>query len=92
MFVAIAFWMIDHAASSGYPTALAQTMAMNMLVVLEIFHLYFIRNIHGMSLTWRAARGTPVVWAVTIAFVVAQFAVTYLPPLQAVLGTVAVPF
>ncbi|MCM0018482.1 MAG: HAD-IC family P-type ATPase [Tagaea sp.] len=92
LFVAIVFWTFDHAVSRGYPTALAQTMAMNMLVVLEIFHLYFIRNIHGTSLTWRAARGTPVVWAVTVAIVAAQFAVTYLPPLQAVLGTVAVPF
>ena len=28
-----------------------QTMAMNTLVVLEIFHLFFIRNIHSTSLT-----------------------------------------
>jgi hypothetical protein len=27
---------------------------MNTLVVLEIFHLFFIRNIHGTSLTWAA--------------------------------------
>jgi magnesium-transporting ATPase (P-type) len=75
----------------GHSLALAQTMAMNMLVVLEIFHLFFIRNIHGASLTWAAARGTRVVWAVVVAITAAQFAVTYLPPLQAVLGTEPVP-
>lgn len=64
---------------------------MNTLVVLEIFHLFFIRNIHGTSLTWNAVRGTKVVWIVVIAITVAQFAVTYLPPLQTALGTQPVP-
>jgi magnesium-transporting ATPase (P-type) len=66
-------------------------MAMNTLVVLEIFHLFFIRNIHSTSLTWAAVRGTGVVWAVVLIITAAQFAVTYLPPLQAVLGTRSVP-
>jgi magnesium-transporting ATPase (P-type) len=66
-------------------------MAMNMLVVLEIFHLFFIRNLYGTSLTWAAVRGTPVVWAVVIAITAAQVAVIYLPPLQALLGTRPVP-
>ena len=56
-------------------------------MVLEIFHLFFIRNIYGTSLTWKAVRGTPVVWVCVIAVTAAQFAVTYLPPLQRVVGT-----
>lgn len=36
-------------------------------------------------------RGTPVVWLVVVIVVLAQFAVTYLPPLQAILGTRSVP-
>jgi len=71
---------------------LAQTMAMNQLVALEIFHLFFIRNIHGTSLTWAALRGTKVVWTVVAIIAAAQFAVTYLPPLQVILGTRSVPF
>jgi magnesium-transporting ATPase (P-type) len=67
-------------------------MAMNTLVVLEIFHLFFIRNIYGTSLTWKAVRGTKVVWATVVAIVAAQFAITYLPPLQRVIGTKAIPF
>ena len=71
--------------------ALAQTLAVNMLVVLEIFHLFFIRNIYGASLTLAAARGTKVVWMCVISVTMAQFAITYLPPMQRIFGTAAVP-
>lgn len=91
LFLAAVFGMFTYALDRGYSLPLAQTIAMNTLVVLEIFHLFFIRNIHGTSLTWAAARGTPVVWTVVVAVTAAQFAVTYLPPLQAVLGTEGVP-
>ena len=91
LFLAAVFGIFTYAIDKGHSLALAQTMAMNTLVVLEIFHLFFIRNIHGTSLTWAAVRGTRVVWAVVIAITAAQFAVTYLPPLQAVLGTEPVP-
>ncbi|WP_396434650.1 cation-transporting P-type ATPase [Limnohabitans sp.] len=91
LFMAAVFGVFTYATGKGYPLALAQTMAMNTLVVLEIFHLFFIRNIHSSSLTWAAARGTKVVWSVVIAITAAQFAVTYLVPLQLVLGTAPVP-
>ncbi len=91
LFLAAVFGIFTYATGKGYPLDLAQTMAMNMLVVLEIFHLFFIRNLHSTSLTWAAARGTKVVWRVVIAITAAQIAVTYLPPLQNVLGTRSVP-
>lgn len=87
LFIVALFGVFTYAIDRGYSLALAQTMAMNTLVVLEIFHLFFIRNIYGTSLTWNAVRGTKVVWAVVIAVAAAQFAVTYLPPFQAILGT-----
>jgi magnesium-transporting ATPase (P-type) len=70
---------------------LSRTLALNALVVLEIFHLFFIRNIYGTSLTWKAVRGTKVVWATVIAVTAAQFAITYAPPLQKVFETRPVP-
>jgi calcium-translocating P-type ATPase len=91
LFLAAVFAIFTYAMDKGYPLALAQTMAMNTLVVLEIFHLFFIRNIHGTSLTWAAARGTRVVWMVVFIITAAQFAVTYLAPLQTILGTRPVP-
>lgn len=92
LFVFAVFGMYSYAVGKGYEIALAQTMAVNTLVVLEIFHLFFIRNIYGTSLTWRALRGTKVVWMTVGTVTVAQFAVTYIPPLQKVFGTQAVPF
>jgi magnesium-transporting ATPase (P-type) len=91
LFLAAVFGMYFHAIDKGYPSALAQTMAMNTLVVLEIFHLFFVRNIHGTSLTWAAARGTRTVWICVVAVTGAQCAITYLPPLHRVFGTAPVP-
>lgn len=90
LFVIAVFGVFSYAVDKGYPIELAQTMAVNTLVVLEIFHLFFIRNIHGTSLTLAAARGTPIVWLAVVTVVAAQFAITYVPPLQAIFGTRAV--
>jgi len=59
---------------------------------MEIFHLFFIRNFYSTSLTWKAVRGTKVVWAVVVAITVAQFAITYVPVMQTVFATESVPF
>jgi magnesium-transporting ATPase (P-type) len=91
LFVAAVFGMYAYAIDQGHAPELARTIALNTIVVLEIFHLFFIRNIYGASLTWKSARGTRVVWICVAAVTLAQFAVTYLPPLQRVFGTQAVP-
>jgi len=87
LFLCGVFGIFSYAIDRGYPLELAQTMAVNTLVVVEIFHLFFIRNIHGTSLTWKAVRGTRVVWITVIAVTLAQFAITYIPALQGVFGT-----
>lgn len=91
LFLCGVFATFFHALDRGYPVELARTIAVNTLVVMEIFHLFFIRNIHGTSLRWQLLRGTPVVWATVAIVAAAQFAVTYLPPLQRVFDTRAVP-
>lgn len=92
LFLAAVFGIYTYAIDKGHAPDLARTMALNTLVVLEIFHLFFIRNIYGTSLTWKAVQGTRVVWLCVIVVTLAQFAITYLPPLQQVFGTQAVPF
>lgn len=91
LFLAAVFGMYSYAIDKGYPLPLAQTLALNMLVVLEIFYLFFIRNLHGPSLTWAAARGTPITWLCVATVIVAQFVITYAPPVQAVFGTQGLP-
>jgi len=91
LFLLAVFGIYAYAIDSGHAPDLARTMALNTLVVLEIFHLFFIRNIYGTSLTRAAVRGTPAVWICVLVVTAAQFAVTYATPLQRVFGTQAVP-
>ncbi|MBO6531339.1 MAG: cation-transporting P-type ATPase [Erythrobacter sp.] len=90
LFLAGVFGIFAYALDRGYGLDVARTLALNTLVVMEIFHLFFIRNIYGTSLTWNAVKGTKVVWACVIAVTVAQFLVTYAPPMQAIFGTASV--
>lgn len=91
LFLAVVFGLFTYALDKGYSLPLAQTMSMNMLVILEIFHLFYIRNIFGTSINWAAFKGTRAVWISVIIATAAQFAVTYLPVAQPILGTQAVP-
>lgn len=50
------------AIGRGRSLELARTLSVNALVVMEIFHLSFIRNFCTTSLNWKAVRGTRVVW------------------------------
>jgi len=90
LFLGGVYGIFTYATDRGYPVEVARTLAVNMLVVLEIFHLFFIRNIYGTSLTWAAARGTPAVWSTVGVVVLAQFGVTYLPVAHAIFGTASV--
>lgn len=90
LFLCGVYGIYFYAVERGYSIDLARTMALNTLVVMEIFHLFFIRNIYGTSLTWKAIRGTRVVWTVVAVVTLAQCAITYLPPLQSVFGTMAI--
>ena len=90
LFLAGVYGIYFYAIDRGSSIELARTLSMNTLVVMEIFHLFFIRNIYGTSLTWKAVRGTRVVW-LTVALVTGvQLLVTYFPLLQVVFHTQAV--
>ena len=91
LFVLAVFGMFEWALARGHSIELARTMAVNTLVVLEIFHLFHVRNLHGTSFNLQAIRGTPVIWLTISVVTAAQFAITYVPALQRVFGTAAVP-
>jgi magnesium-transporting ATPase (P-type) len=92
LFLCGVYGIYTYAIDRGYSIELARTLAVNTLVVMEIFHLFFIRNFYSTSLTWKAVRGTKVVWAVVAVITAAQFAITYIPTLQEVFATESVPF
>lgn len=91
LFLAGVFGIYSYAIDRGYSLELSRTMALNTLVAMEIFHLFFIRNIYGTSLNWKTIRGTKTVWITAMSVTLAQFVITYLPPLQKVFKTEAVP-
>ena len=90
LFLGGVFGIYAYAIDRGYPIELARTMAMNTLVVMEIFHLFFIRNMYCTSLSWKAVRGTKAVWIAVIIVTIGQFAITYVPPVQTVFETKAI--
>ena len=90
LFLSGVYGIYTYAIDRGHSVELARTLAVNTLVVMEIFHLFFIRNFYSTSLTWKAVRGTKVIWTVVIAVVLAQFAMTYVPVLQKVFKTEAI--
>lgn len=91
LFLSGVYGIYTYAIDRGYSVELARTLAVNTLVVMEIFHLFFIRNFYSTSLTWKAVRGTKVIWIVVSIVVLAQLAITYIPFLQSVFATESVP-
>lgn len=87
LMVAGTFGIYAWAVSRGLPVEAARTMAVNTLVVMEIFYLFSVRYVHGTSLTWDGVLGTRAVLIGVATVVAAQFAFTYLPPMHAIFGS-----
>ena len=92
LFLLGVYAIFSHALAQGYSLELARTMALNTLVVMEIFQLFFMRNFHNTHLRWRDMLGTPAVWIAVGLVTAAQFIITYTPGLERIFGTRPVPF
>ena len=92
LFVGAVFGVYQYAIAQGYSLELARTMAMNTLVLLEIAQLFFIRGLHESSLRLDLLRATRPVWLAAVGVVAAQLLITYLPLMQTVFATEAIPF
>ncbi len=90
LMVAGTFGIFTWAMQRGLPLETARTMAVNTIVVMEIFYLFSVRYVHGTSLTWQGVLGTRAVLVGVVTVIAAQFAFTYLAPMQAVFATRAV--
>jgi magnesium-transporting ATPase (P-type) len=90
LMVAGTFGVYGWATGRGLSVESARTMAVNTLVVMEIFYLFSVRYVQGTSLTWRGLLGTPAVLIGVAGVTLAQLAFTYLPALQAVFDSRAV--
>ncbi len=91
LFALFVFGVYFYALYENYSIQLARSMAMNMLVILEIFQLFFIRNIHKPGLNLQSFKGTSIIWLAIGLLVLAQAMITYLPAIQAFFDTEAIP-
>jgi magnesium-transporting ATPase (P-type) len=79
LFLAGIFAMYGWAISRGYPLELARTLAVNTLVVMEVFYLFAVRYLDSPSITLRGVMGTPVVLMSVALVVMLQLLFTYAP-------------
>jgi magnesium-transporting ATPase (P-type) len=87
LFVIGVFGMFFWAEARGLPLETARTLAVNTIVVMEVFYLFSVRYVHGTSLTLRGLLGTRAVLIGVTLVVVAQMVLTYWPPMQRVFST-----
>jgi magnesium-transporting ATPase (P-type) len=87
LFAAGIFGGYELALLQGADVETARTVAVNTLVIMEIFYLFSVRYLHGTSLTWTGFQGTRAVLLAVAAVAVLQLAFTYAPFLQIVFGS-----
>ncbi|GAB2800533.1 cation-transporting P-type ATPase [Halomonas shantousis] len=90
LFLAAALGVFFYSLGRGDELAMARTLVVNTIVVLEVFYLFNVRYLHMTSFNWRGVLGTPAVLMAVTVVVIAQCAFTYLPLMQGVFDTRAV--
>lgn len=90
LFLVGIFGLYSQAIDSGHGLIFAQTVALNAVVVFEIFHLFFIRA--SQSGTFLSSlRGNGYLWIATTVVIMAQLLVTFCAPFQSVFETQPLP-
>ncbi|WP_421724005.1 cation-transporting P-type ATPase [Bauldia sp.] len=89
LFVVGSFGVFFYALDRGLDLAAARTMVVNTIVVMEVFYLFSVRYLYMTSFSIRGIIGTPAVMMGVGAVVIAQFAFTYAPFMQAIFDTQA---
>ncbi|TQV68110.1 cation-transporting P-type ATPase [Denitrobaculum tricleocarpae] len=86
LFTGAIFSEFIFAQSQGASVEQARGIAVNTLVVLEIFYLFSVRYLKGPSITWRGVIGTPAVLIAVGVVIALQVLFTYLPFMQLLFG------
>ncbi|TNF34790.1 MAG: cation-transporting P-type ATPase [Gammaproteobacteria bacterium] len=84
------FGMYQWAMASGRDVDTARTLAVNTLVVMEVFYLFAVRYLDNPSITLHGLLGTPVVLVSVTAVVVFQLMFTYAPFMHRFFGSAPV--
>ena len=82
LFMGAIFGKFALAQAQGASIEEARSIAVNTLVVLEIFYLFSVRYLKGTSITWHGLFGTPAVLIAVALVVGLQLLFTYAPFMQ----------
>ncbi len=91
LFLAGIFGMYSWSLATGSSEETARTVAVNALVCMEVFYLFSVRYLKSPSFTSQGVRGTPRVLLAVAGVVVLQLAFTFLPLMQVLFDTTALP-
>ncbi len=87
LFLTGIFGMYEWSLAQGHSVETARTVAVNTLVVMEVFYLFSVRYLKAPSFTWQGVQGTPRVLMAVGGVVLLQMAFTYAPWMQALFQT-----
>ncbi|MDH4943865.1 HAD-IC family P-type ATPase [Sulfurimonas sp. C5] len=87
LFLIAVFGIYTYSISSGAQIEYAQTLAFNTLIFMEIFYLFYVRNMNTLIKSIREIVDCPVVWTAVTIVVCAQIIVTYTPFFQNIFTT-----
>jgi calcium-translocating P-type ATPase len=87
LFLIAVFGAFHYALDKGATLEYARTLALNVLIFLEIFHLFYIRNFKIVDVKLRDLLANAIVWSAASIIFFAQIAVTYIPALQGIFLT-----
>ena len=90
LFMIGVFGIFEYAMQRGLGEAVARTLVVNTVVVMQIFYLFNVRYLHMTSFSIRGVLGTRAVLAAVGVVVAAQLAFTYAPFMQALFGSAAI--
>ncbi|MCY7339015.1 MAG: cation-transporting P-type ATPase, partial [Sphingomonas bacterium] len=76
------FGIFEYAVQRGLGEAVARTLVVNTVVVMQIFYLFNVRYLHMTSFSIRGVLGTRAVLAAVGVVIAAQLAFTYAPFMQ----------
>ncbi|MCY7279416.1 MAG: cation-transporting P-type ATPase [Sphingomonas bacterium] len=92
LFMIGVFGIFEYAMQRGLGEAVARTLVVNTVVVMQIFYLFNVRYLHITSFSIRGVLGTRAVLAAVGVVIAAQLAFTYAPVMQALFGSAAISF
>ncbi len=87
LFLTAVFGIYTYSIYTGAQIEHAQTLAFNTLIFMEIFYLFYVRNMNTLIKSVREILNCPIVWLAVGIVIIAQLLVTYTPFFQQVFTT-----